>query len=222
MWRIIKADLVYHRFSTVVVVAIWFAINLTVVIWGWRDFDHDYHGTRSVTYTAACILWLIRLLGTAKHNTNRIHMALPISVRGIAVARALPFLAVWTLVVVLYVGSLLAFRFAELRFTVCHDLLSLTGVILVLNAIPFIHRDLLVTLSNKAAGWVLAVGYTAVIWMSFWAASILPRFGVLASAREAADSFRMTPVGALFPFLLGVALTYLCINTYQWRKAYTE
>ena len=23
MWRIIKADLVYHRFSTVVVVAIW-------------------------------------------------------------------------------------------------------------------------------------------------------------------------------------------------------
>lgn len=222
MWKIFRAELAHQRLSIACVVSVWFAVNLAVVIWGWRDFTRDYHGTRTVLFSASMVIWFIRILRVGREKVNRLHITLPVRVSRIAAARASVYLGVWGLMVSLYVGSLVTFRYAELVPAVFYDLVALTGVILVLNALVLIHRDLLYTLSSRYRAVFVSLGYAVVLAIAFTSASILPRFAVLSGIRTAADAFRMSPTGAWIPLLIGTVMTYLSVVTYQMRKAYTD
>jgi hypothetical protein len=222
MWRIIKAELDYLRPVILLVVAVWFALDLAIVIWGWQNFARDYNGTRTILFTSAMVLWFFRFIRVAAEKTNRLHITLPVTIPRIAVSRACVYLTVWLVMLCLHWGTLLAFRFDELEPSVCFDLIGMTGVILVLNAIPLIHRDLINILSGAAVLALLTIGFAVLFAATFTAASILPRFDALVEVRSTADAFRMSPGGASFTLLIGAALTYLSVVTYRFRKAYTD
>ena len=228
MWKLLKAQIQYNKIILIIVYLIFLPICITFVVQGWQEMDKSFPALRAVLMATTAMLFLFNIVRLQREKRDRFHFLVPLNIWKIAVSRVLQIILFW-----LSVLSLVLFAFVSrpsiFDLKILWDLLSLTGFVLVLNAAPFIYRDLSFCFQAKSKKVVLVIVYTLMIMAGYLlfmlfvvSAESISLSSDLVLVKKGFSSFINTFMGALFFNLCGIILTGISLFVFSKRKTYTE
>lgn len=156
MWQLIKTELKYYKwlyFLSILFVAI---INLALTMdYRWIEAQNDFPGLRIIWIGISIVVFFSTLLFNRKSGRLRNNYLLPLSNKQIAISRIIPFVFFW----ILHVIILFLFYLININSLPTNDwvlsLVSLTGVILLINSIPVLNNDFYSTNFSKLSKNIL-------------------------------------------------------------------
>jgi hypothetical protein len=228
MWKIIKADLTYHKFVFIVPVAIVLAGLIANVVQGWRQFEHDFQGMRTVMAVATAFIFFFKYVTMIGEKRSRHNMLLPLKSWQIGLPRLLFAILIWITCLLLYWSATLTARPYRIDIIIW-DTISFTGLVLIANAYAHIFVDLNYLGINQIQKILLMLLYPFLLLCGFIAFFI---FGVseqswqltkfLMPYKADFSSFSATVVGAMISLLIGIAATYVSMLVFNRRRTYLQ
>ena len=228
MWKIIKADFRYHKFVFIIPVTIVLAGLVANVIQGWRQLEHDFQGMRTVMAVATAFIFLIKYLVMIGEKRNRHNMLLPLKSWQIGLPRLSYCIIIWAIFLVLYWSASATARPYRIAIIIW-DTISLSGLILIANALMFIFVDLNYLGIKKIQKILLAFFAPFVLLSGFIVFFIFGVseqswniFKIMLPYKADFSSFSATPIGAIISLLIGIAATYLSVVVFNRRRTYLQ
>jgi hypothetical protein len=228
MWKIIKADFKYHKIVFIAPVAVVLAGLAANVVQGWRQLEHDFQGMRTVMGVATAFIFLIKYLAMIGEKRNRHNMALPLKSWQIGLSRLLYCIIVWVIFLILY-WSATATAHPYRIAIIIWDTISLSGLVLIANALMFIFVDLnyigikgiqKILLAFLAP--FLLLGGFIVFFIFNVSEQTWSIFKILLPYKANFSSFSATAIGAISSLLIGIAATYLSVLVFKRRRTYLQ
>lgn len=228
MWKILLADYQNNRFTimiSLIIISIPIAVNQ---LQSWPTVAYDITGIRSLMLAAIVLTYLLNFNRSGRQKNDRLRIMLPLPHRKIGVARLLFGISVWALLcLMLILGT------ANIRpyptVIIFRPLLAATGLVLILNAFPFILRDLFFCFPEKNLKSILAASYfliiLAVYFLGYILTSTIPYFTVLQEfdATKASLNQQLISTPAIIILnLIGLVLSGCSIALFIRRKLYLE
>ena len=151
MWRILKAEICYDRLRVFVFFIVCAVVFLT--IW----FGVKWERNRvPMTLLMILILTLTAVYAGEKNRLiqkrDRLHVLLPATLWQIGITHLLyPIIVLLCIYLVLFLSALVVQAFVRDSLTMPSHLhiLTLTGLVLIVNAVILLHRDLRMTFTKK-------------------------------------------------------------------------
>jgi hypothetical protein len=226
MWKIIKADFKYHKFIFIVPCS-WVLAGLVAnLVQGWRQYELDFQGMRTVMAVATAFIMFFKIVSTTREKRIRHNVLLPLKSWQIGLSRLLFTILIWSTFLILYWLATLTTPLYP-QGIIIWDTISLSGLVLIANALVFVFIDVNYTRINKIQKTLLALLYPFLVFSGFIAFFI---FGVseqswkitkfLLPYKADFSSFSATVIGALISLLIGIAATYLSIMVFKRRRMY--
>ncbi len=239
MWRLLRAEIVYHRLSLTLLLAGFLGICAAVMTGGWQGFDRDGAGLGMILLTLTAMAWFIRLLRLIAEKTDRYVFPLPLTAREIGWTRTLFPVVFWVAGACIFWLCFLVIRPDDFQMSAVWAMLSMGGFVLAANAYSLIHRDLTFCITAKWQRALLSCVYALITVTGILLFVLL--FGVLRSMSTESFSYRLfghvlrpwvpatvvdsvlpTAAAALALLTTGIVLTHLSAVVFQRRRAYLE
>lgn len=228
MWKIIKADFKYHKFIFIIPVTIVLAGLFANVVQGWRQLEHDFQGMRTVMIVATTFIFLIKYLVMIGEKRIRHNRLLPLKSGQIGLPRLLYGMIVWAIFLVLYWSATATARPYRID-VIIWDTISLTGLVLIANALMCVFIDLNFLGIKKIHKILLTLLYPFLLLFGFIVFFIFgvseqswPMTKFLLPYKADFSSFSATAIGALISLLIGMAATYLSVVVFNRRRTYLQ
>ena len=228
MWKILKAQLQYNKIILIISYLIFLSVYVSFVVQGWQELDNSFPALRAVLMATTAMLFLFSIIKLHREKRDRFHHILALNIWQLGISRVLQIMAFWLslLLLVLFVFVL---RPSIFDLKILWDLLSLTGFVLVLNAAPFIYRDLSYCFQAKSQKVVLVIVYALMILAGYLlfmlfvvSAESISLSSDLVLLKKNFSSFINTFKGAVFFNLCGIIFTGISLYIFSKRKTYTE
>lgn len=225
MWRVLHAELNNDRFRIALVYA--FCMACFVTIW----FGVKWERNRApLTMLIILVSTFIGGFGGEKQRNvqkrDRLHVLLPLSLRRIGWAHLLyPFL-IWLSILLLFFVSYFVVQQISghgLTQPSMLQLLTLNGLILVVNAVYLLYRDLRLSFTTKRQRFIVFL-----VWLMIYIAALLPFyivtnffgwFGEHTPLQIFLNKLSASPVGFN---ALGLLLSAMSFIIFTRRKSYVS
>lgn len=225
MWNLIKAEMSYDRLR--INIYILFCVASFVSIW----FGVKWERNRApMTMLMILGLSLVAVYAGEKNRTiqkrDRLHVSLPISLRKIGISHLLyPIGVLLGVYAVYFLSALLVYPFSRRSLTLLSlsQMFTLTGLVLVVNAVILLHRDLRMTFTKKHQRFVIFL-----FWFVVYFGALLPfyvvtnffgLFGEDTPAQNFLTRLLEMPIGFMAAGLLFSVLSY---GVFVKRKSYVD
>jgi hypothetical protein len=228
MWKILKADLIYNKLILIIpCVVVLFGMVINVLL-GWQNVELDLPGVRSLMTTAIILLLIFNFIKYIQEKRVRLISILPLSIKKVALSRLLYIIFIWTSFLVLYwISSSTAKPY---RFNIIFwDTLSVTGLVLFINAFPYFFPDFKFSFIEKYKTVVLKILLVLIFFIGY---ILIFSFGIneyswkifqpLLLLQNMLASISFTPIGTFIFLLIGLGFSALNIITFERRKSYLE
>jgi hypothetical protein len=228
MWKIIKADFRYHKFVFIVPVSIVLAGLIANLVQGWRQLEHDFQGMRTVMAVTTAFIFFFKYVTMIGEKRARHDMLLPLKSWQIGLPRLLFTILIWSAFLILYWSATAMVRPYRIDIIIW-DTISLSGLILIANALMFIFVDLNYTSVKRIHKLMLALLYPFFVLCGFIAFFIFgvsdqswQIFKMLLPFKADFSSFSATAIGAMISLLIGLAATYWSLLVFEYRRTYLQ
>lgn len=229
MWHLIKSEIEYYKWLYIVSIIFVIVVNFGLTIDNrWIEAQNDFPGLRIIWLGIGIVVLFFVLLFNRKSGRLRTKILLPISSTQISFARLFAFILFWAVLsLILVIFYLINFAsFPDNNWLV--NLLSITGIIFLINSIPLLYSDFYSTYFKK--GEKILIG---TFWATLWIIYILlntifftyidfisPEF--FSQARETLTELYFTKGTMITNIVLGISLFFTSIITFRKRKLYLE
>ena len=228
MWKILKAQIIYNKIILIIGFILIVSVFIPFVVQGWQEMNNSFPALRAVLLAATAMLFLFNIVRLQREKRDRFHHILPLSNSELAISRLLQIIIFWLSLLFLVLFAFVL-RPSIFDLKILWDLLSLTGFVLVLNAVPFIYRDLSYCFHAKSKKVVLVILYALMILAGYLlfmlfvvSAESISLSDDLVLVKKGFSNFINTFRGAAFFNLCGIILTGISLFVFSKRKTYTE
>jgi hypothetical protein len=228
MLKILKAQIQYNKIILIISYLIFLSVYVSFVVQGWQEFDNSFPALRAVLMATTAMLFLFSIIKLHREKRDRFHHILALNIWQLGISRVLQIITFWFSLLLLVLFAFLL-RPSIFDLKILWDLLSLTGFVLVLNAAPFIYRDLSYCFHSKSKKVVLVIIYALMILAGYLLFMLfVVSVGSISLSRDLVlvkknfSSFINTFSGALSFNLCGIILTGISIYVFSKRKTYIE
>jgi len=229
MWRLVKADFQYNWYIFIIPCALAGILFVFVgFIKGWPDPDIDLVGTRSLLMTMAAVVFFYRILRTMLEKRDRYHALLPISGTRTALSRLMFMICLWAGFALLYWLSTLTVKPYSVEIIIL-EMLTASGFVLMANALPYIHRDLVLCLQRSYQRTLVMIVYSTsmcvgmVLFLAFFVTkSSWKIFRILLPLKISMNPFTTSLLGASIFLVLGLGMTWLSVLVFKRRKTFVD
>ena len=153
-------------------------------------------------------------------------MTLPVSTVQLAIARLLFLYMLWVLFVLLFWIASAGIR-PYLISQIIWDMISSSGYMLIINAFPFVIRDLRFVFIGRFAPMLLGIAYLIFLgslYLIFFLFTSFPYFlnflQLPESTRNSFSAVSTTFPGALMFLIIGAVVSIYCVVIFCKRKTY--
>lgn len=228
MWKILKAQIQSNKIVLIISYLIFLSVYVSFVVQGWQELDNSFPALRAVLMAATATLFLFNTVRRTREKRDRFHHILSLSVWELGISRLFQIILFW-----LSLLSLVLFAFvlrpSTFDLKILWDLLSLTGFVLVMNAAPYIYRDLSLCFHDKSKKNVLVILYVLMILAGYLmfmlfviSAESISLSSDLVLLKTNFSNFINSFGGAVFFSLCGIIFTGISLYVFSKRKTYTE
>lgn len=228
MWKLLKTQIIYNKIVLIISYLIVISVFIPFVVQGWQEVDNSFPALRAVMLSAAAILFLFNIVRLHREKRDRFHHILSLNIWGLGISRILQIILFWFSILFLVLFAFVL-RPSIFELRILWDLMSLTGFVLVMNAAPFIYRDLSYCFHAKSKKVVLVIVYALMIMVGYFlfilfivSAGAVSMSESLLSLKNDFSNFITSFVGALFFNLFGIMMTILSVVVFDRRKTYTQ
>ncbi len=229
MWKLIKTEIRYYKWLYILSIALVVLINFGLTIDNrWIEAQADFPGLRVIWIGISIFVLFATLLFNRKSGRLRNQVLLPLSNMQMAVARLIPFILFWlTLSLILVLSYIININSIPASDWIL-NLISLTGVILLINSIPILNTDFYSTFFSKRSKFILGVVW-AIIWISYieinaifstYIDFISPE--VFENSRETIKALYLSGITTIISIVVGVSFFFGSIITFSKRKLFLE
>jgi len=229
MWQILKAEIRQNGIFLLVLYVLVLLPIIINVIQKWPTIDVDSVGIRSLMGFGLVAIIAFRLTMETKERRGRYCLLLPLSVLQIGISRLLFPLLVWlSLILLFFLGTSTArpYHFG----LIIGDTLSMTGFMLMVNAISQIQKDLAGYFPGKYNKAVQAIQNSLIILLGysllyFLFSKPIPYFAFLRHLKPIHTDLSKVAsswIVILLFNLIGLGLTGLSSILFMRRKSYLE
>lgn len=229
MWRLIKADFQYYWYIFLIpCTAACILLGFVGFVKEWPEPAVDLVGTRLLLMTIAAVVFFYRILRSMLEKRDRYHKLLPLSGTQAALSRLMFIICLWTCFVLFYWLSTLSVKpyYAEI---IIIETLSVTGFVLMANALPYIYRDLSLNLQGNYQKTLWMIVYTLcvclgmMLFLSFAVTESSWRvFKFFLPLKSIIEPFSTSVLGASVFMVLGLGMTWLSVIVFKRRNTYTD
>jgi hypothetical protein len=204
-------------------------INTGLTIDGkWIEAQDDFPGLRVIWMGVGIVVLFFAILFNRKSGRLRTHKLIPLNNLQISLARLLPFILFWiSLMIILFFFYLINFA-ALPTINWIINLISISGIILIINSIPIIYSDFYSTYFSKKSK-ILILLFWSILWIIYvWMNTIFMTYldfispEYFAETRESLKDLYFIPTTTIVNISLGCLLFFLSILTFKRRKLYLE
>ncbi|UCE06944.1 MAG: hypothetical protein JSW07_02575 [bacterium] len=228
MWKILKAQLQYNQIVLIISYLIFLSIYISFVVQGWQELDNSFPALRTVLMATTVMLFLFSIIKLYREKRDRFHHILTLNIWELGISRVLQIIVFWISILILVLFAFVL-RPSIFDMKILWDLSSLTGFVLVMNAAPFIYRDLSYCFHAKSKKVVLVIVYALMIMAGYLlfmlfvvSAESISLSNELVIVKTNFSNFINTFMGALLFNLCGIILTVISLYVFSKRKTYTE
>jgi len=229
MWRIVKNEIEYFKWlyilSAIFVIIVNFGLTIDE---RWIEAQDDFPGLRIIWLGIGIVVLFFALLFNRKSGRLRNKMLLPISHLQLSLARLFSFILFWTVLsLILMIFYIINFAsFPNSNWLV--NLLSITGIVFLINSIPLLYSDFYNTYFDKKNKAILLL-FWSVLWIIYILMNLIfatyfdfisPEF--FSEARETLTVLYFSKGATIFTIGLGISVFFLSIVTFKKRKFYLE
>lgn len=229
MWLLIKSEIEYYKWlyilSTILVVVINFGLTIDN---RWIEAQNDFPGVRSIWLGVGIVVLFFTALFNRSSGRLRNYTLIPISLRNLSIVRITSFLIFWiVLLIILTTFYLINFKSVP-TINWLSNLLSITGLILLINSFPILNTDLYSTYFSKRSKIILGIiwGITFIIYIALnfifigYLDFIAPE--LFEFSRNTFKVLYFSNAFIIANLLFGLTLFAYTIITFQKRKLYLE
>jgi hypothetical protein len=223
MWKIIRAEMKYDRLR--IGLLLFFCMAAFLVIWIGVKWERN---RVPMIMLMVLVLSLAAVYAGEKNRTiqkrDRLHVSFPVPLWQIGMTHILyPVFVLTIMYVLLFLSVLVARPLVDymLNMPSFAHLLTLIGLVLIVNAAILLHRDLRMTFSSKAQRFLIFV-----FWFVVYIGALLPFyvitnflgvFGEDTPAQNFLTRLLETPTAFM---AAGLSLSALCLLVFMKRKSY--
>ena len=229
MWRIVKSEIEYFKWLYILSILFVIVVNFGLTIdERWIEAQSDFPGLRIIWLGVGIVVLFFALLFNRKSGRLRTKMLLPLSHLQISLARLFAFVLFWAVLsLILLIFYLINFAsFPDKNWLV--NLLSITGIIFLINSIPLLYSDFYSTYFKKGEKILIGI-FWSILWIiyillntifSTYIDFISPEF--FSQARDTLAELYFTKGTMITNIVLGLSLFFTSIITFKKRKLYLE
>jgi len=194
----------------------------------WIEAQGDFPGLRIIWLGIGIVVLFATLLFNRKSGRLRNSILLPLSNIQLALARVVPFILFWValsfLLIVFYFININTFPTSDWIL----NLISLTGVILLINSIPVLNTDFYSTFFSKRSRIILGVSW-AILWITYIELNLIfstyidfisPVFFEI--SRETLKELYLSRITTIISIVVGGLLFFGSLFTFSKRKLFLE
>jgi hypothetical protein len=225
MWRILKAEISYDKVR--IGLFFFFCLAAFLAIW----FGVKWERNRiPMTLLMILILTLSAVYAGEKNRTmqkrDSLHVLLPATLWHIGMIHLLyPIIVLLCIYLLLFLSALVVQPFIKYSLTMPSFLhvLTLTGLVLIVNSVILLHRDLRMTFTKKHQRF-----FVFLFWLLVYFGALLPfyvitnffgLFGENTPAQRFITRLLECPTGFL---LIGIFLSIISVIVFVKRNSYVE
>jgi hypothetical protein len=229
MWRLVKADIQYYWYIFIIpCILVCILLGFVGFVKGWPEPGVDLVGTRSLLMTMAAVVFFYRVLRSMLEKRDRYQMLLPLSGTRAALSRLMFMICLWTCFVLLYWLSTLTVKPYSVEIIIW-EMLSVTGFVLMANALPYIHHDLVLCLLRSYQKTLWMISYVSlvcsgiVLFLSLVVTeSSWKLFRFFLPLKNSISPFTASVWGASILMAIGLSLTWMSVLVFKRRQTYTD
>ncbi|MFC2156432.1 hypothetical protein ACFLT9_01215 [Acidobacteriota bacterium] len=150
MWQVLKAELRYSAPLVSILLAILIPVLIIFALFGGEEIEKSQPAVLVLLWAVAVILIVFSLLMGSKIKKDRWLSLLPLPLRTIGLVRLYFVTVVWTVLFISFWAIHLIFHFHILQMETLWRMLSLTGIVLSVNALYVLSRDLPFKIRRKS------------------------------------------------------------------------
>jgi hypothetical protein len=204
-------------------------INTGLTIDGkWIEAQDDFPGLRVIWMGVGIVVLFFAILFNRKSGRLRTNKLVPLSNLQVSLARLIPFILFWiSLMIILLFFYLINFA-ASPTINWVVNLISISGIMLLINSIPILYSDFYSTYFTRKSKIVIILFWSILwiiyIWMNVifmtYLDFISPEYFI--ETRKTIKELYFTPTTTIINILLGCLMFFLSILTFKKRKFYLE
>jgi hypothetical protein len=229
MWSLVKSELIYYKWLFILSFLLIILINIGLTFDNrWIEAQGDFPGLRVIWLGVGIVVLFFTILFNRKSGRLRTKALLPISNYKLGLSRWISFLFFWfVLISVLLIFYLINYD-GTLNQNWATNLISITGVILIINSIPILYSDFINTYFKK---WEKAI--VGLLWIiiffqyislniifSTYLDFLAPEF--MFNSRETITNLYFTNIITFGGVVWGLTMFLSTIYTFKKRKLYLE
>lgn len=228
MFKILKAQLDYTKIIFILPVGIVLAAMIANFVLGWPHHEYDLQAVKKLMLFAVVLPFMFNFAFIIKEKRDRVNALLPFPRWKIRLANLSFVIFSWTVLLILYwLASSIARPYVV--SLIIWDTLTVTGFVLIANAIVFIYRDMAyMSLSKIQKNFAVFSGIIFIILALIFylqlgiSGNSYKIFAPLLPVKENVIRISATWPAAVISFILGVGMTVLSIFSYKRRIAFLE
>ena len=158
---------------------------------------------------------------------DRNHALLPLSNTKAALSRLMFMICLWVCFLLIYWLSAITVKPYSIEI-ISFEMLTATGFVLMANALPYIHHDLVLCLRKTyqktlwMITYIICVSLGVVFFLSFVVTeSSWKIFRFFLPLKNNINPFTASVSGASVFLILGLSMTWLSVRVFNRRKTYT-
>lgn len=229
MLKLLKTEIEYYRWLYILSIAVVIIINFGLTIDNhWIEAQDDFPGLRIIWMGVGIVVLFFALLFNRKSGRLRNQILIPLSHFQLALVRLLAFVIFWTILSLILIIFYII-NFGELPTqSWLLNLLSISGIIFLINSIPLLYSDFYSTYFRKSEKIIIGI-FWGILWIIYILMNIIfatyldfisPDF--FENTRQLLTNLYFTDGAMLTNVLLGFGLFLLSIFTFNRRKQFLE
>ena len=225
MWRILKLEMIYDRFRIGLFLV--FCLLSFLTIWIGVRWERN---RVPMIMLMVLVLSLMAVYAGEKNRTtqkrDRLHVLFPVSLWKIGLAHLLyPFCVLLIVYGLLFLSVLIARPFVDYRLTmpsIAH-MLTLTGLVLIVNAVILLHRNLRMMFTRKPQRFLIFVFWFVVYFGALLPFYVVTNFFGVFGENTPAQNFLTRLLESPNGFMTaGLLLSLLSVAAFVKRKSYVD
>lgn len=226
MWRILKTEYSYNWLSLALAGSLFGTVTVAFLVRGGDVPAKSVPAYRAVLVASTAVLWLSLAVRLNTEKRDRICALLPVAIRRLSRIRLCILLVSWIGMATVFFTCNLIIRGVHVFTDLLWDSLSMAGMVLIFNAITFLHRDLGFVFMGRLAKIVpaLILFFSMILLYSLFIFSLFSfeSDGPVQILRHDLVAFYFSPWGGLILMALGAGLSLFDHSIFTRRGCYTE
>lgn len=229
MWHLVKTEIKYFKWLYILSLLFVIIVNVGLTIDNrWIEAQNDFPGLRIIWLGIGMVVLFFALGFNRKSGRIRTQMMIPITKLELAWVRMLAFIGFWlALILILMLFYLINFNDLPNKSWLT-NLISISGIIFLINSIPLLYSDFYSTYFRKSEKAVMLM-FWGILWITYvfmntvflsYLDFISPEF--FTEMRLALTDLYFSKGAVLINIIFGFGLFFMSIETFKRRKLYLE